>query len=232
MTQRMRDKLWMIAVFVVGVLGTMLVMERAHATPPDKGPQKVIINKDNIYDRSSEANAEANARSESNAFSSALAQSENENHNQSSAIVNFTAPDDIDIDRTVAVGRGSLYPSAPCMGVVDGGLSITGASLSAGKSYVDEVCQKLEWARMAYQVGLRDAAVYAICNMPQAGEDNPGCTASNDYHRQMAMLKVDNEEFQRNYSHMQNTIRSLQQERENLREALREARMKEAVNAK
>ena len=51
-----------------------------------------------------------------------------------------------------------------CFGSVTGGLSVAGASLSSGKTYVDENCIALKQAKLLTSIGLKDAAILLLAN--------------------------------------------------------------------
>lgn len=51
-----------------------------------------------------------------------------------------------------------------CFGSVTGGLSVAGASLSSGKTYVDDNCIALKQAKLLTSIGLKDAAILLLAN--------------------------------------------------------------------
>ncbi len=109
--------------------------------------------------------------------------------------INFEAPT---IDNTPPVNPGALFPANPCHMVFSVGGSIPGLGISGGKTYIDQVCQELEWIRMGYSIGMRDAAVWQWCSMPH-GAENPKCSMVQDYNREVQMLILDNQHLQNDY---------------------------------
>lgn len=112
----------------------------------------------------------------------------------SSAIltVNEAEPEnDLTIRNTPNMSIGGLYPANPCHKAIQAGLSFPGVGASGGTMVVDPVCQQLEWTRMAYHLGLRDAALHSLCSMEQA-KGNPHCITDNqwqDYNLEMGAVK-------------------------------------------
>ena len=51
-----------------------------------------------------------------------------------------------------------------CFGSVTGGVSVAGASLSSGKTYVDQNCIALKQAKLLTSIGLKDAAILLLAN--------------------------------------------------------------------
>ena len=110
--------------------------------------------------------------------------------------INFAAaeiPDD-----TPAVMPPSIFPANPCHMAFSMGGSVPGFGITGGKTYIDKNCQELEWIRMGYSLGMRDAAVWQWCSMDH-GATNPKCKAAQDYNLEVQMLKLDNEHLLNDY---------------------------------
>lgn len=110
--------------------------------------------------------------------------------------INFEAaeiPDD-----TPAVMPPSIFPANPCHMAFSMGGSVPGFGLTGGKTYIDKNCQELEWIRMGYSLGMRDAAIWQWCSMAH-GATNPKCKAAQDYNMEVQMLKLDNEHLLNDY---------------------------------
>jgi len=135
-----------------------------------------------------------------------------------SQAINFDLPaqeNDITLRNTAPGIAPNIYPAGNCYQVWSGGIGVPGFNASGGKSVLDEGCRKLEWVRMAYQVGMRDAAIHALCSMPEAA-DVPQCGSAQDYNREMKLVELDNAELVRQVDRLKKDREALLQERQDL----------------
>ena len=177
-------------VVLVIILVCVAWVAAAKADPPNKGddwrppkyvPAELVIDKKTV-DRSTTIEQDQSQEQSQQQTASAI----NEGNHQDVSFANER--------QAPAVGRGSLFPTANCMGAADAGLSIPGGSFSGGKTYVDEVCRQLEWIKAGYNMGMRDAAIWEWCSMEQ-GRDNPYCHTDEfqDYKAEVIRLQAENE---------------------------------------
>jgi hypothetical protein len=135
---------------------------------------------------------------------------------------------DIIPDNTPNLGGSSIYPSNPCHMVFNAGVSIPGFGANGGKTYIDQGCSARELARMFYGFGARDIAFHILCEQPEA-KGIPGCNGVQDYNKEIALVRTDNEVFLQDYERMDGEIDALNGEIDSLKESLRDARMKRAL---
>lgn len=64
-------------------------------------------------------------------------------------------------------GAALVSSNDTCMGSASAGGSGPGFGLSFGTTYIDESCVRLKYAREAWNMGLRAAAVAMLCNQPE-----------------------------------------------------------------
>lgn len=182
-------------------------------------------------------NASASAGATSTSASSATnANSQNMSINDYSSVgvdvafeggdVNFDAAEIP--DNTPNVNPGSLFPANPCHMVFNAGVSVAGFGAGGGKTYIDKNCAELEWIRMGYSIGMRDAAVHQWCNMGY-GKTNPKCKNAQNYHKEMILLKLDNSELFDDYTEAVDRANMAEDEVEQLKENERERRVKAAI---
>lgn len=156
-------------------------------------------------------------------------QSQTQSTDQSnSQVFNLSSPDDIKIRNVPGVSMGGIYPANPCHQAVQGSVAVPGFGFGAGTSLVDEVCQQLEWIRVAYQMGMREAAVWKLCSMSQA-EGIPGCDPVNDYNHEIAMMEADNNAFRLQYEKQRTALSQAEKERDKYKALLEEERMRWAL---
>lgn len=122
---------------------------------------------------------------------------------------------DITLRNTAPAIAPNIYPAGNCYMAWSGGLSVPGFAASGGKAVLDDGCRKLEWVRMAYQVGMRDAAIHALCSMPEAA-DVPQCGSTQDYNREMKLLELDNDELVNQIEKLKKDRAALLEERQHL----------------
>ena len=67
-----------------------------------------------------------------------------------------------------AIGLGSLYPTAPCMGTSNLGGGNGFFSIGVGSSWTDDECGIRETARSFSGLGLKDDAVSVLCSSKYA----------------------------------------------------------------
>jgi len=185
MTARRSEKLFTWAIWIAIVAFVVLIimsMRDAEASDRYKTPDKVVINKNDI-DKSVNVDSASESYSESNSESDSQSTSDSSADNS----ISFNAP-----DNTPPVSPASMFPANPCHMPWSVGLALPGFGGSGGAVAVDENCQGIEWARAAYNFGLRDAAVAKLCSMEQAPQDGT-CNAVNDYNKEIANLKAQNE---------------------------------------
>jgi len=128
----------------------------------------------------------------------------------------FPAPEnDITLRNTAPGIAPNIYPAGNCYMVWSGGIGLPGFNASGGKSVLDDGCRKLEWVRMAYQIGMRDAAIHALCTMPEA-ENVPQCSNSQDYNREVKLLELDHAELTKERDDLRERVQTLLDERRNL----------------
>ena len=76
-------------------------------------------------------------------------------------------PDDLTIRNVVSPGTPNAYPTAVCRIARSGGLSLPGASLSAGSSVEDVECTLRETARSFNELGAPEMGIYLLCTQSQ-----------------------------------------------------------------
>ena len=149
-----------------------------------------------------------------------------------SLTVNEAAPEDkFTIKNTPNVSLGGVYPANPCHKPRQAGVSFPGVGLSGANVTIDENCQKLEWARMAYSLGLRDAALHMVCHM-DAARGNPHCISEDewqDYNMEMGALRDNANIMQGQLDDAHSDIVKLQEENQRLRNEVSTQRLEQAV---
>lgn len=182
----------------------------------------------NKHESTSESFSDSTSEAMSESFSNSSAMSVSEgsaaNNEGVSQQLHFSEnhPDDIKIENVPNIGLGGVFPAGICMKPIEGALSIQGLGLGGGGVFIDENCMKLEWIRMAYTVGLRNAAVFSLCSMEQA-EGNPHCKGEQDYTKELMLLKTDNENFVRQFEEMS-------EENQRLRDEVAATRLQKATS--
>lgn len=138
--------------------------------------------------------------------------------------LNEAAPEnDITFRTAPGLAVGGIYPANPCHMPWNAGLSIIGGAGTLGNTRVDPVCQQLEWTRVAFQMGLRDAALHSLCSMDQA-EGNPHCITENEYQDrevEMGLLRDNTKIMQGQYDEALDELQSKDRRIAALEETLR-----------
>jgi len=194
-----------------------LVVQDARAGEShNKGDQKQVQNQEQLQDQLQEQSQKQNS------FSSANSDQSN------SQVFNVTSPDNIKIKNTPDISLGGIYPANPCHVPVQGSVSLPGFGIGGGSASIDDVCQNLEWVRVAYQMGMRDAAIWKLCSMAQA-EGVPDCSPVNDYNKEVKLMQADNEAFRLRYLEQEKQIDELEGERNKYLKLLETERMQKAL---
>ncbi len=123
-----------------------------------------------------------------------LAMSMGPQQNEQSITFEEASKRDIRIKNTPSPDAPSISPSHPCALVWTAAASGAGFGVSGGKAYVDEKCNIREWARLMFQMGARDAALYVMCQQPE-GADGPDCQGVTDYNKELAMWKLGHDQL-------------------------------------
>jgi len=129
--------------------------------------------------------------------------------------ISIVPENDITLRNTAPAIAPNIYPAGNCYMVWSGGIGIPGFNATGGKSVLDDGCRKLEWVRMAYQIGMRDAAIHALCSMPEAS-GVPQCDPAQDYNRETKLIELDNAELLKERDDLRHRIDVLVEERQNL----------------
>ena len=135
--------------------------------------------------------------------------------NAQSTDISIIPENDITLRNTAPAIAPNIYPAGNCYMVWSGGIGIPGFNATGGKSVLDDGCRKLEWVRMAYQIGMRDAAIHALCSMPEAS-GVPQCDPAQDYNRESKLIELDNAELLKERDDLRHRIDVLVEERQSL----------------
>ena len=166
------------------------------------------------------------------AASAGVNHSGNGTANNSLTLNEATPENDITIRSAPGLSVGSIFPANPCHMPWNAGLSIIGGAGSLGNTKVDPVCQQLEWTRVAFQMGLRDAALHSLCEMEQA-RGNPHCITENewqDYNMEVGALEDQVRVISQQYEDAQTRGDQLARENILLKEEVERRRLAEQVS--
>lgn len=154
----MKSLMVLVALFPVVAMATK-------PTPPPKDPAQ------------QQAQAQSQGQKQGQAQGQQQAQELlNTNRNDSTSYSASGSDNDISVEfaaaktrhNTPGVSLGGIFPSAVCMGVINGGVSAPGFGIGAGKSYVDEECDKRETARSFAALGYTREALVILCSTKAA----------------------------------------------------------------
>lgn len=206
----------------------LMLSTSAFATKPAPEKQPVMTQNQSM-NNTVKSQAHAYASSDSYSHSDSSIGSVSANNEGNSQVVNLSSPDSVKIRNTPGIALGGVYPANSCQRPMEASVSVPGFGIGGGAVAIDEVCQDLEWARVAYQMGLREAAVWRLCSMDQAN-GNPHCDPVNDYNRDIAMLEADNKGFHESFKRLQKERDELARENKRLVDAEAERRMIKALS--
>lgn len=211
-------------------IAVLLLSASAFATKPTPEKQPVMTQDQSQQQTvTNTAKAQAHAYTSSDSYAHSNIDNVSANNEGNSQVVNLSSPDSVKIRNTPGISLGGVYPANSCQRPMEASVSVPGFGIGGGAVAIDEVCQNLEWARVAYQMGLREAAVWRLCSMDQA-DGNPHCDPVNDYNREIAMLEADNKGFHESFERMQKERDRLAKENKRLVDAESERRMIKALS--
>jgi hypothetical protein len=92
---------------------------------------------------------------------------------------NSTSPDRI--STAPAIFAPAMSPTAPCMAIMSGGVSVVGFGLTLGGGLEDKECTRREFARVLAQMGHADAGLAMLCGNAEVRATSPQLCARSDY---------------------------------------------------